>query len=413
MNCLQVHRFETLSREVRILDDLSDSIALFEICADVDPQWFKQIRSTDIGDNWVLKFNNLKKLHRLIVRYYEEVLGYPTVRLEAPNLNAIAKESDHMELLKLCNLVLTLAVQCEKNEKYIGMIMQLDESDQRALMVAIEGMMQHLGNTGESNIESINVDEDEDPMMRLQSDLMQLLAEKEEMEKAQLELKDEYDHLTKQYDNLMEIHSETKARVKQLEESIAQSEKSGKADFLMRAEIDSLKRDLDKSELKRHEVEKLLAEQLALVSDLKRKVESHNKLVEEHSRLRDQLQEYKHTAERLSKSENVIEKYKKKLEESADLRRQVRSLEDQVNSLQAQKQQVEDEYRKRLQIRSMADPSRDIVSELEIRNQQLEEELIALNSRVKELEDSNKTLSEERTVNVEHIAELESSLRDM
>lgn len=42
----------------------------------------------------------------------------------------------------------------------------------------------------------------------------------------------------------MEIHSETKARVKQLEESIAQSEKSGKADFLMRAEIDSLKRDL-------------------------------------------------------------------------------------------------------------------------------------------------------------------------
>lgn len=123
-----------------------------------DPQWFKQIRSTDIGDNWVLKFNNLKKLHRLIVRYYEEVLGYPTVRLEAPNLNAIAKESDHMELLKLCNLVLTLAVQCEKNEKYIGMIMRLDESDQRALMVAIEGVMQHLGNTGESNIESINVE---------------------------------------------------------------------------------------------------------------------------------------------------------------------------------------------------------------------------------------------------------------
>lgn len=39
-------------------------------------------------------------------------------------------------------------------------------------------------------------------MMRLQSDLMQLLAEKEEMEKAQLELKDEYDHLTKQYVSL-------------------------------------------------------------------------------------------------------------------------------------------------------------------------------------------------------------------
>lgn len=40
--------------------------------------------------------------------------------------------------------------------------------------------------------------------------------------------------------------------------------------------------------------------------------------------LKDQLDEYRHTAEKLQKAENVIEKYKKKLEETIDLRRQVK-----------------------------------------------------------------------------------------
>lgn len=36
------------------------------------------------------------------------------------------------------------------------------------------------------------------------------------------------------------------------------------------------------------------------------------------------MDEYRHAAEKLKKTENVIEKYKKKLEESADLRRQMK-----------------------------------------------------------------------------------------
>jgi protein HOOK3 len=48
------------------------------------------------------------------------------------------------------------------------------------------------------------------------------------------------------------------------------------------------------------------------------------KKAEQSTRLKDQLDEYKHAAEKLQKTENVIEKYKKKLEESADLRRQIK-----------------------------------------------------------------------------------------
>ena len=37
--------------------------------------------------------------------------------------------------------------------------------------------------------------------------------------------------------------------------------------------------------------------------------------------MKDQLDENRHSTERLKKAENVIEKYKKKMEEGADLRR--------------------------------------------------------------------------------------------
>lgn len=40
--------------------------------------------------------------------------------------------------------------------------------------------------------------------------------------------------------------------------------------------------------------------------------------------LKDQVDEYKHAADKLQKAESVIDKYKKKLEEGADLRRKIK-----------------------------------------------------------------------------------------
>jgi len=44
----------------------------------------------------------------------------------------------------------------------------------------------------------------------------------------------------------------------------------------------------------------------------------------EYDGLKDQLDEYKHAADKLQKAESVIGKYKKKLEEGADLRRKIK-----------------------------------------------------------------------------------------
>jgi methylglyoxal synthase len=54
------------------------------------------------------------------------------------NLNAIAKDADAKDLLRLCQLVVALAVQSENNNMYIEMIQSLTQKSQHALMVSIE-----------------------------------------------------------------------------------------------------------------------------------------------------------------------------------------------------------------------------------------------------------------------------------
>ncbi|KAJ2424342.1 hypothetical protein GGF41_002815, partial [Coemansia sp. RSA 2531] len=402
--------------------DLTDGIALFEICAEIDRQWFKSIRSADIGDNWVLKMNNLKKLYKLVTRYYEEVLGYPTSNLAEPNLAAIAKNEEADELLKLCHLILTLAVQCERNQVYIGKIMSLGEEDQRSLMVSIESVLAQLGSAepdGEADGHDIDMDDASrssdgaDPVARLQAELMKSYAEKDELEKSAHELTVEHRQVQNKYEELLVLNEELKMRMDDLEKSMAKADKSGRADFLLRAEIENLKHDLEKADIRSQEAEKIHREQTATISDLSRKLGETADAKDEAVRLRDQLQEYKHAAERLAKSEHVIEKYKKKLEESTDLRRQVRLLEEQLAQAQDRSQQIEDEFRRVAQRRPAMDNYRDEYAQLEARHNQATSELALAAEQLRKLEDEKERLHQDKQRDQELILSLEESLREL
>ncbi|KAJ2261306.1 hypothetical protein GGI01_002387 [Coemansia sp. RSA 376] len=417
-----VGTFGSLSKRVSNLSDLTDGIALFEICAEIDRQWFKSIRSADIGDNWVLKMNNLKKLYKLVTRYYEEVLGYPTSNLAEPNLAAIAKNEEADELLKLCHLILTLAVQCERNQVYIGKIMSLGEEDQRSLMVSIESVLAQLGSAepdGEADGHDIDMDDASrssdgaDPVARLQAELMKSYAEKDELEKSAHELTVEHRQVQNKYEELLVLNEELKMRMDDLEKSMAKADKSGRADFLLRAEIENLKHDLEKADIRSQEADKIHREQTATISDLSRKLGETADAKDEAVRLRDQLQEYKHAAERLAKSEHVIEKYKKKLEESTDLRRQVRLLEEQLAQAQDRSQQIEDEFRRVAQRRPAMDNYRDEYAQLEARHNQATSELALAAEQLRKLEDEKERLHQDKQRDQELILSLEESLREL
>lgn len=104
-----------------------------------DADYFHQpARTTQLSDSWVLRFNALKRLYRLLTRYFEKVLDKPVGALDVPDLQAAAKDNDVCALLVLCRMTLAVAVQCEKNRAIIERIQCLDDSAQHHLMKAIE-----------------------------------------------------------------------------------------------------------------------------------------------------------------------------------------------------------------------------------------------------------------------------------
>ena len=147
------------TRKCETLQDLSDGLALFEIMTRVyvqaimfanfdaivtcsDPRLFDiSTLKADCGTNWVLKASNLKRLHRLVIVYYEDVLQQDTSELAVPDLQAASKQSDAKSLCALAELIVGCAVQCDNNKEYIQRITTLDETAQSNLKQIIEKLI--------------------------------------------------------------------------------------------------------------------------------------------------------------------------------------------------------------------------------------------------------------------------------
>ncbi|KAI9227545.1 MAG: hypothetical protein DHS80DRAFT_1657, partial [Piptocephalis tieghemiana] len=142
-----------ISSPVTSIADLADGAILFEILHTVDSKRFKLNRGHEVGENWVMRFNNLKRLHRLLIRHFEEHSessasergGEPTnldgLAKDTPNLTIIAKESDPAELVKLCQLVVYIACQGETASDCVAKIQRLTQTSQKAMMFAIERVL--------------------------------------------------------------------------------------------------------------------------------------------------------------------------------------------------------------------------------------------------------------------------------
>ncbi|KAF9437139.1 hypothetical protein BGZ76_001849 [Entomortierella beljakovae] len=400
-----VNTFDGISRKIRHLSDLSDGIILFEVAADIDPKWFKLIRSADMGDNWVHKYNNLKKLHKLVTRYLEEKLGQSLVKLDPPNLNAIAKDGDSIELLKLCELVIAVAVQCDRNQLYIQRIQTLPHNIQRALMHSLELIIEALnsGSSRDSDMEEINMDQE----------LAELHLERDELERGNQHLVAELQNMNRKYDELLTEREELKQRIRDLEKASAQASQSGKSDFLMRTEIDHLRQDLQKSEERRQDQESVINNQMKAIADLTRAEQELSVRAEEAVRLKDKLDEYKHAIDKLQKTENVIEKYKKKLEEGADLRRQMKSVEDQNLELLERNREIEEEYRKVLAFKSLMESYKEQIVTLETKNSTLAKEVNKADYESRQQQQHLQQLEADRLRDSEQMQMLEDKVREL
>lgn len=413
-----INTFEHKAHEVDSLVELADGIILSQVLLEIDPIWFKTLTpATDTSDNWMIRFNNLKKLHKLVIRYYEEIMGQDIECIPVVNLNAIAKDADAKDLLRLCQLVVAVAVQSENNNMYIEMIQSLTQKSQHALMVSIEEIMSQINDVdGRASREAGEFEtgfSSPNGSLPYQTEFDELLRERKTLEKSHKVLVEKYEDLRSRYEELEADKEDLKSRLLDMDAAVTQANDTGKADFIMRTEIEHLKQDLSRSEDRRQETELVVEKQNRKMAENERKIEDLSKAAEQVQYLNDQLEEYKHTEEKLHKMENAIEKYKKRLEDGADLRRQIKALEEQNATLMERNQQVEDEYRKVLSFKTLMDSYKEQVHNLENDKAEILIEKHKIEEALRKAEDRCNMLEQDKARDQDQIHTLEDQLAEL
>ncbi len=113
------------------------SLTCILVMINSDPKYFK-FPGFSGEDNWVNNSNKLTRLNLLLRRYYEEILQYSIKNIDFPDTRLMAKEGDLVETMKMCSLIVTLAVNHANKAEYIEKITNLSESSQKGLMSSIE-----------------------------------------------------------------------------------------------------------------------------------------------------------------------------------------------------------------------------------------------------------------------------------
>ncbi|KAG1835630.1 HOOK-domain-containing protein [Suillus variegatus] len=403
-----------LARPITTVADLSDGAALFDVLALVDAEYFRQSSrsSTQLSDNWVLRFSALKRLYRLLTQYFAEVLQKPTSGLEVPDLQAIAKDRDVGETLIMCRITIAIAVQCEQNKEIIARIQQLSEGDQHFLMKAIEQVISKISDSqGDISFGEASMTED-DHYYLIQSERSQILSEKETVEKVYQALLEEHRTLQTNYDDMISEKDDALTRLREAQRGI-ESRRNDNAYGMMRAEVERLRTELQKSEDNLAMAEAELDKHTSLVTDLTRRIDELQVKADEAARLKDQVDEYRHAADRLQKTENVMEKYKKKLQEGADLRQHVKSLEAQNADLVDKNAALEEDYRKVAAFRPLLESYKNQIAELEGRVSTRSQDIETVKFELEQARTKLKITTEERKKDTEMLELYQERMREM
>ncbi|KAG1438397.1 hypothetical protein G6F56_012654 [Rhizopus delemar] len=155
----------------------------------------------------------------------------------------------------MCQLVIAIAVQSDNNRTYIEMIQSLTQKSQHALMVSIEEVMNHFNTepdiasntrlsylSGQSSLSGSRILED--MPYRYQVEFEKMIMEKKQFELSHHQLLGDYEELRERFEDILHEKEELKTRLHDMDEAITQANTTGKADYVMRTEIDHLKQDL-------------------------------------------------------------------------------------------------------------------------------------------------------------------------
>mmetsp|Transcript_7294 Transcript_7294/g.8328 ORF Transcript_7294/g.8328 Transcript_7294/m.8328 type:complete len:627 (-) Transcript_7294:172-2052(-) len=346
------------------LKELSDGVVMFEALSEISHEYFDPSTiARDLGSNWALKANNLRKLLRNLETYFNEVL-HKTANFEemANSISSIARSNDVEAIVAFVELITAAAVTCPDKRKYVGWIMNMSSDNQIQMKSIIQFSISRLQNYNDeenngfhSSLEKgSEVDDDDDNLGLMSEEEDNMLSDEDfEGEAAMSGLfrnaMSQLDSATQGMDvtfdteqsgslsmpmdvvrerdglrtSLVEARRELSAQQTQSARMVEDTESSQRK---LRALAEDLQERLEQRQAELLDVEEKLLKTKRSLEDSESKVVD---LTEKNATLADELDIANAKAFQLRKAEATVVAYRKKLEGVGVMNQQMTDLEDQ------------------------------------------------------------------------------------
>uniref|UniRef100_A0A8C5CWU1 Hook microtubule-tethering protein 1 n=1 Tax=Gadus morhua TaxID=8049 RepID=A0A8C5CWU1_GADMO len=345
-----------------IIDVRNSYLIIFDA---VDSVWFSKSWlgriKPDVGDNWRLKMNNLKKILQMMVDYYNEVLGEQMSDFPLPDVALVAEHTDPLNTGRLLQLILGCAVKCDRKQEYIQIIMTLEESVQHVVMTAIQELMSR---------ETVCYSGSEQPgdleqqLKKTREDFASLSAEKEELAQRCQELDVQVTILQEERNSLLAENDVLTDRANQLDTFDDPSTPSGRKHSQLQLQLESLQEETFRLEAAKDDYRIHCEELEKQLIEVQHRNDGLTGLAEESRALKDELDILRSCSDRAVKLEASVETYRRKLEDLGDLRRQVKQLEEKNMTYMHNTVSLEEELTKANAARTQLETYKRQVQEL-------------------------------------------------
>ncbi|XP_063154101.1 protein Hook homolog 1 [Candoia aspera] len=387
-----------IAESCREVQDLTNGVAMAHVLHEIDPAWFDEAWLSrikeDVGDSWRIKASNLKKVLQGIMDYYHEFLTQQISEDLLPDLNQISEHSNPVELGRLLQLILGCAVNCEKKQEHIQVIMTLEESVQHVVMAAIQELMsKEIVGFVPSDLSG----DLEQQLKRALEELNEVLAEKEELKQRCQELDLQVAALQEEKCSLMSENEIMNDRLDQLDGSFDDTNTAvAKKCFHAQLQIEQLQEENFRLETTKDDYRVHCEELEKQLIELQHRNDELTSLAEESRALKDEIDVLRTVADKTSKLESMVEVYRKKLEDLNDFRRQVKSLQETNMMYMHNTVSLEEELKKANAARAQLETYKRQVQELHNRLSEETKRADTLAFELKRLEERHETLMKEK-----------------
>ncbi|KAL7985031.1 hypothetical protein Chor_003601 [Crotalus horridus] len=373
-------------------------IATKKVEADCDPAWFDKAWLSrikeDAGESWRIKVSNLKKVLQGIIDYYHEFLTQQISEDLLPDLNQISEHSNPVELGRLLQLILGCAVNCEKKQEHIQVIMTLEESVQHVVMAAIQEIMSKeiLGFVASDISGDV-----EQQLKRAVEELNEAIAEKEELKQRCQELDLQVATLQEEKCSLMSENEIMNDRLDQLDGSFDDTNTAvAKKYFHAQLQIEKLQEENFRLETTKDDYRVHCEELEKQLIELQHRNDELTSLAEESRALKDEIDVLRTVVDKTNKLESMVEVYRKKLEDLNDLRRQMKILQETNMMYMHNTVSLEEELKKANAARAQLETYKRQIQELHNKLSEESKRADALAFEMKQLEEKHETLIKEK-----------------